>query len=464
MPPPISKPTTSHPRGLLFFVLIIPVLVIASLIYWRVSLYFRVKHQLAAVRSAGLPASGAELNDWLPQIPDAQNGALALTQAFTNLHQLSDFLREKKSELTFPKRNESWSPEQSALAREYLATNRQALAQIESALHRYSEFKYPADYAYGAGTLLPHLRHVKVAAQNFRYQTILQSAVRDPTWTNSVLLQLKLANTLNGEPNVIGSLVRVAAVSIAARSAEYALNHSIPNPDACAALQSAFLRTAETNTLRTALIGERAIAIPYFRMSRADMEGLRNADGDSESESSSSPPIKPSGRGFGPLMFVGFFERDLSFYLDTMDRAIDASRLSPPDSLRLTNIFDVGPEVHRRFYIFSGMFLPALSKASIKVAQAEAVAKLAAASFAVESFRHAHNRFPADLAELVPEFMNAVPADPFDGQPVRYRQIPQGYLLYSVDVDGRDDKGTEPPASRKSKDAKSYDLTFTVER
>ena len=39
---------------------------------------------------------------------------------------------------------------------------------------------------------------------------------------------------------------------------------------------------------------------------------------------------------------------------------------------------------------------------------------------AFEDFRSAKGRYPTDLAELVPDFIAAVPLDPYDGQPIRY--------------------------------------------
>ena len=57
----------------------------------------------------------------------------------------------------------------------------------------------------------------------------------------------------------------------------------------------------------------------------------------------------------------------------------------------------------------------------------------AQAAVALERWRLAHpGRLPDALAELVPAYLAAVPLDPFDGQPVRYRKLPAGYVVYSV--------------------------------
>ena len=52
--------------------------------------------------------------------------------------------------------------------------------------------------------------------------------------------------------------------------------------------------------------------------------------------------------------------------------------------------------------------------------------------------------------------------DLFDNQPLRYRKLPKGYVVYSIGRDLTDDGGKEPPADPKPDDR--HDLTFTVER
>jgi hypothetical protein len=90
--------------------------------------------------------------------------------------------------------------------------------------------------------------------------------------------------------------------------------------------------------------------------------------------------------------------------------------------------------------------------------------RLACAALAVEQFRLANGHVPDSLNELCPRFLPSVPADPYDGAPLRYRRLAKGYVVYSVDVDGHDDGGRERPERKKSSDQTTYDMTFTVER
>ncbi len=59
--------------------------------------------------------------------------------------------------------------------------------------------------------------------------------------------------------------------------------------------------------------------------------------------------------------------------------------------------------------------------------------------FALRAFQSSRGRFPHDLGELVPEFINEVPADPFDGREIRY--CPEAEIIYSVGEDLIDSGG-----------------------
>ena len=68
----------------------------------------------------------------------------------------------------------------------------------------------------------------------------------------------------------------------------------------------------------------------------------------------------------------------------------------------------------------------------------------AQAVVAIERWRLAHaGQLPGRLEEVVPAYLPAVPLDPFDGQPVRFRRLPQGYMVYCIGLDFTDDGGAE---------------------
>lgn len=67
------------------------------------------------------------------------------------------------------------------------------------------------------------------------------------------------------------------------------------------------------------------------------------------------------------------------------------------------------------------------------------------AALAVERYRQTHKKWPDPLDKVCPQFLSAAPLDPFDGQPLRYRRLGDGVVIYSVGKDGIDDGGKLDP-------------------
>jgi hypothetical protein len=71
-----------------------------------------------------------------------------------------------------------------------------------------------------------------------------------------------------------------------------------------------------------------------------------------------------------------------------------------------------------------------------------AIRRTAIAALAIERFRRAHaGQGPPSLDALVPAFLAAVPLDPYDGTPLKYKLDADSYVVYSVDRDRADDGG-----------------------
>ena len=78
-----------------------------------------------------------------------------------------------------------------------------------------------------------------------------------------------------------------------------------------------------------------------------------------------------------------------------------------------------------------------------------AIHRMAATALAIRRSELSHGRRPATLAELVPEYIPAVPTDPFTDPagPLVYRPKANPPVLYSIGLDGRDDGGERLEAS-----------------
>jgi hypothetical protein len=80
--------------------------------------------------------------------------------------------------------------------------------------------------------------------------------------------------------------------------------------------------------------------------------------------------------------------------------------------------------------------------------------RCAAAAVAVERYRLANGRWPDELTALVPKYLDAVPADPYDGKPLRYApgtldvtvfsEGPVAFRLSSVEARGKPKRASLP--------------------
>jgi hypothetical protein len=63
------------------------------------------------------------------------------------------------------------------------------------------------------------------------------------------------------------------------------------------------------------------------------------------------------------------------------------------------------------------------------------------ADLGVRLFQSDEGRWPDSLEDLVPNYLPAIPIDPYSNQPLKYRPEPMGFVLYSVGDDGIDNGG-----------------------
>jgi len=111
-----------------------------------------------------------------------------------------------------------------------------------------------------------------------------------------------------------------------------------------------------------------------------------------------------------------------------------------------------------RFLFASGEF--AITDGMIrKTLAAQTQQQMTLTVLAIQRYRLRNGRPPAQLSELVPEFLAAPPRDFMDGQTLRYSLRPNhaGFLLYSVGEDGLDDGGDPTPRDGKKEFRQIWD-------
>ncbi len=439
------------------------VLLLAALVLWN---YYspRSDSRIEAIRKAGYPVTLAELDAWYPAVPDAENAALVYTNAFALLEtpgnsSQAPSLSARLSNLTLPPRGENLPAEDQAEISNLLASNQAALRLLHSAASLEAS-RYPVNLKDGAFTLLPHLSKVKVAVMLLCAESQLHSAHGEYEMAvQSLVAAGRLADSLRAEPLLISQLVRISNWDIIFSRLQWNLNVVSLTDEQLGSLQRLLNEAEQPQAFARGLAGEQANGLAFFTNRRAQSLLLSSGSASSDDASVSLRAVLL----FDFLKLTGQFQKDKAFYLTAMATNLAAAIQPYPARFSLSQRSSATvPAPPGRFYIVSRLFLPALGRTFVKDAEHAARIRVMEAVLAVERYRRAHSEaLPASLNELVPAFLDTVPQDPIDGQPLRFKKLPKGYVIYSIGSDGKDDGGTEP--NPKSSGAPA-DITFIVER
>jgi hypothetical protein len=394
---------------------------------------------VAAIQASGEPTTFAELNAWYPEVAAAQNAATLYAEAFAML------------------------PDNSSDALPPVGQSQKTL----DLLHRAANFpqcRYLVDFKLGFQAKLPHLAKVKLSAELLQQEAILNATKgRMDLVTESVQAGLGLVRSLEREPATISQLVRSRAIELTVTGLEQALWHKAFLDEQLSQLQTAF-QIAEINdatAYKRALVGERCMGLAafqspldFFKTVGGDGQGIGNFVGP-EFEKKVADYVKG-----------GTNKLDREFYLKQMGDIIAMADAPFPEQLDKAGIWNVRiiTNADEKGFLISPSLLPSLAKVPEKSAIGLAELRVAQSVLAVERYRLAHNNsLPNSLADLVPQYLPAVPLDPFDGKPLRFKTIPKrGYLVYSIGKDRDDDGGIHKPL--KPTVGARYDLAMSVLR
>ena len=91
--------------------------------------------------------------------------------------------------------------------------------------------------------------------------------------------------------------------------------------------------------------------------------------------------------------------------------------------------------------VMVSLMMPATRKVQNAFDRSEQVQGNLQVAFALAGYHREHGRYPANLEDLAPKYLAAVPNDLFSGKALIYRPAKKGYLFYSVGVNGKDEGG-----------------------
>jgi hypothetical protein len=92
--------------------------------------------------------------------------------------------------------------------------------------------------------------------------------------------------------------------------------------------------------------------------------------------------------------------------------------------------------------IFAALMLPAFDAASNAEDRSNSVLAMTQLSAALAVYRTNHDAYPEKIDALVPAVISKLPVDSYNGKPFVYKRLANGYLIYTVGSNGKDDGGS----------------------
>jgi hypothetical protein len=427
---PDSVLVTAGPRrkfhmGCLGYCVCLFLLLIVTWICIKVGTVRALNAEMDELRAAGEPVTWEEVIAGIAPIPDEENSALVLQP---HLPSLSAWQNPAASSVVVtrsaPILGVRPSDEMTKLMRVCLTHGSAALKLLHTAADRPSG-RWPVDpdplVHYDS---LGHLAAIRSSTRLLDVEVELRAADGDGhAAAQSVRAMRRLAASLDGSPDLIAALVRIAVDKMSAGAAEYALSLTELSATDLAMLRDEFAAEAEQLGFLSAARGERAL---WFWMATDGRHEL----------------IDELGGGNALVTFYsmlpGVVESDAMLVLDYMSSWVELLKLPPRDlqtgmALR-SDKYDpilsnhIGRPARRSLALLS----PSIWRGTGALLATKLRLHITCAALAVEQFRMERGDWPDKLADLVPDYLDAVPEDwsAPAGTPLTYTRTPAGVSVW----------------------------------
>ncbi|MFO1461922.1 MAG: hypothetical protein U1G08_21280 [Verrucomicrobiota bacterium] len=419
------------------------------------------ERRLARWTAAGFPTTPAEVNAWYALVPASENLAPGVLDAMMAIRSNPrDTNMPVVGRGTNPPPGQPFSKEQLRLVREFHESNAASVEGMLKALER-PRCRFSSDFSKGYMTVLPHLSPLKSAGNVLSLEA--RFAAEEGRGHDALKLMtngLRLAAAVEAEPTAISGLVGSAIRNAQVAAAEHVLGqHALDSKD-LATLQSAFLTAATTTTMTPSILGEAANYSSVFYMPWRTLVTL----GGGTTGSGSGDFLEESAMGF--YFVSGLKNRDRRLGIRYFDDMLSMSQAPVDDRARRARKTsqELDTTLSRGFFPIAKMLLPSLVNLGDKHIRGLCLLRAAAIACAVERFRLAHaGTLPETLEALVPDLLPVIPLDPWTNQPLKYRKLTPGFVIYGVGEDGKDNGGVTY-ANRPKGAQGGYDDAFTVGR
>jgi len=435
------------------------ILLLLVVFLWDPIAEWRLAARIRALREAGEPVRIEDLDALYPEPPPGENAATLFERAFVEMAGNRDIALENELPVAGP--NKVRPPVEFVPSawldriRSLLARNQRALELLHEAV-ACGGCKFDIDFPTAVVWRPAHLVPMRRAAWLLMLEAIERTERgEEEAAARSLWACLRVGRALGCEPLLLSWFYRADCDAFAVEQLERWVSRLRPSPRSLERLEAALQAETDPAGLDRVFLVERCCFInvrkqlkPRMlrRRTLADALGVKGKVVD-----------RTLGKVRLPLGSLATQKRHL---IDILNDSLAA--LGAPYPRRLQQGVRAA-EAHmasipKRRVVCRGY---ASSVAWFFRKRRRHVAGLEAARMALAALRHRakHGGLPATLQDLVPDFVDSVPLDPFDGKPLRYRKTKDGFVIYAIGENAKDDGGkTESDPST----AERLDIGFRV--
>jgi hypothetical protein len=251
-----------------------------------------------------------------------------------------------------------------------------------------------------------------------------------------ISLALRLDDQVRQVPLLIGHLVSIAMSSLALQPVYEGLAEHRWNDVQLAELERLLAAKDFLADYQYAMSGERIFAVDALEDERVTRE-FKTVLGDGQ-RITNSLYLMPSAYFYqNELAFASMNDKWLQPLVDVTNRLVSPAALTETEAA-----IKQGMKHYSPYTIMATMTFPAIDNSVKKFAVIQAGTDLARVACALERYRLANGKYPDSLNGLEPQFIEKLPHDIINGQPLHYRLRDDGnFVLYSVGWNETDDGG-----------------------
>jgi hypothetical protein len=362
-----------------------------------------------------------ELLAQAPSFPDEQNSALVITQLRLPPPLTLDDLNKLPPNVKLP-------PAEAVKVMAYLESVEVKLGEARR-VAELPDGKFPVTVSDDfLGTLLPHVQTAREFCFAMRAAAVWQAQQANfEQAVDDVRACVHASRPLRHEPFLISQLVRFAVLHEACGTMERIVAQGQPAPNVLAQAQKMFSQERVIDDWYNALAGE-----------RAGMHQLFESIADGHTHTGLIRGVMGARRRWhDPISdhFTGLSARASHIWMLEHFTAKLATRDLPAKERR-ERLAELSKETEHAPALARELLVSPFREMYDVPLRVQAKLQATVAGLAVERFRQEHKRWPKNLGELVPEFVEAIPLDPYDDEPLRFSATKNGVVVYSVGPDG----------------------------